>query len=407
MNDFHSWPTGSAPHSIGSARLKLPRCPEAGCGPSRIAYASFRNKLMVLRQKSTAYGLLAVLLLAELASSAAARNIQWSSYTWWVRTSQGGEQGPGPNIFSDSTQNVFVDGNGDLHLTIVKGPNNKWMAAEVDMNQSLGYGTYEWEVSSRYDQFASNTVGGLFTYLDPESVATQTGGVVGNGVADTPHEIDIEFTGAWGSANLYFTTHDPDVQSPSQNYYQGLNDNFTTHRFTWKPDSITWESYHGHVAGVAAPTNPITEERAGTRHGQAAKFVYTGPVVPQDLNEVPIINLWLSGENVSTAGPTDGQTQEMIVHSFTYTPLRNPGDFNADGEVDSLDYDFWRQEFGSTLASTADANGDGVVDAADYTIWRDNVSSGLGAVGQAISVPEHTTIVTFAFLIGTYSFFRW
>jgi len=323
---------------------------------------------------------------------ATARNINWSGYSWWVRTSQGNPQGPGPNIFSDSAQNVFVDAGGDLHLKIVKNASNKWTAAEVDLNQSLGYGTYEWEVSSRYDQLATNVVGGLFTYLSPESVANQTGGKVGNGIADTPHEIDIEFTRAWGSANLYFTTHDGDVPAPSKNYYQPLNGDFTTHRFEWKPNSIHWQSFHGHVIGVANPANPIVEQRPGANNGTLADYLYTGPVVPKDLNEIPIINLWMSGDNVSTIGPTDGQEQELIIHSFKFTPLPPPvpGDYDGDGEVGAADFQKWRSSFGSTLDLAADGSENGIIDAADYTIWRNNFQGEMSALFRTATIPLST-----------------
>lgn len=338
-------------------------------------------------------------------AGAAARNINWSGYSWWVRTSQGNPQGPGPNIFSDSTQNVFVDGDGNLHLKIVRAANGKWTAAEVDTNQSLGYGTYEWEVASRYDQYSPNVVGGLFTYLDPASVANQTGGRVGNGQPDTPHEIDIEFTGAWGNANLYFTTHDPDVPAPSKNYYQPLNGDYTTHRFTWVPDSITWESFHGHVAGVANPPNPIIDQRPGPNQGQPARHVYTGPVIPDHLNEITIMNLWMFGDNVSATGPTNGQPHELILSSFKYTPLPPdpvPGDFNADGEVDASDFQSWRDSFGSTVALAADGNNDGAVNAADFTVWRDNLSSKKSLLhaehGRSNLAPEASSLVALVWI---------
>jgi hypothetical protein len=316
-----------------------------------------------------------------------------------VRTSAGSLQGPGPNIFSDSSQNVFVDPNGDLHLKIIQGADGKWTASEIDMTQSLGCGTYEWEVSSRYDQFAKNAVGGLFTYLDPASVARQTGGVIGNGIADTPHEIDVEFTGAWGTGNLYFTTQDPDVQAPSKNLYQALTGDFTTHRFVWKVNSIDWASYNGHVAGVVDPPNPIVEQRSGPNLGKPATFHYVGPVVPRDLNEIPIINFWLSGDNVATAGPTNGQGQELIIHSFKYTPL--PGDYNGDGKVDSADYQQWRSSFGSTIALAADANHNGIVDAADYVAWRSiTIAGDLGGAANtsASNVPEPALVSMISWL---------
>lgn len=331
-----------------------------------------------------------------------AKVISWSGYDWWVRTSGGDPQGPGPNIFSNSQESVFVDTNGDLHLKIRQGNDGKWLASEINLNQSLGYGTYEWEVSSRYDLFANNAVGGLFTYLSPQSVASQTGGEVGNGIADTPHEIDVEFTKAWGSANLHLTTHDPDVPSPSENFFQQLNGNQTTHRFKWEPDRITWGSYNGHVAGVENPPYPIVEQRAGPNFGNPAEVVYEGPVIPQDLDEIVAINFWISSNNPSIDGPTGGAEQEMIIRSFTYTPIA--GDFNDDGKVDLSDYAIWSQSFGSTSELSADANNNGVVDASDYTIWRDNqngIGTGIASAQSELVVmnvpePHGLFLVTYA-----------
>src|SRR5688572_24833301 len=104
--------------------------------------------------------LLSLALCMCISAAASARTINWSGYNWWVRTSGNAPQGPGPNIFSDSAENVFVDANGNLHLKIRKGRDGKWLASEIDLNQSLSYGTYEWQVSSRYDLYPTNVVGG-------------------------------------------------------------------------------------------------------------------------------------------------------------------------------------------------------------------------------------------------------
>jgi hypothetical protein len=338
----------------------------------------------------------------QFAPAATARTIQWSGRTWHVRTSSGNPQGPGPNIFSDSTENVFVDQAGDLHLKIRKGPDNKWLASEVDLNQSLTYGTYEFEVSSRYDLFATNVVGGLFTYLSPESVASQTGGAVGNGIPDTPHEIDIEFTKAWSSGHLYYTTHDGDVPAPSVNFRQALAGDFTTHRFTWEPGRIIWESFHGHYAGVANPPFPIVDDRPGANAGKPARHIYTGPVVPKDLNEIPIINFWISATNAPVVGPTGGAEQEMIVHSFNFTPLADSADFDRDGDVDGADLLTWQRGLGVGTTNVAgDADYNGAVNAADLAVWTEQFGQQLGA-GIA-DVPEPAT----AALVTLGAFFLW
>jgi hypothetical protein len=77
------------------------------------------------------------------------------------------------------------------------------------------------------------------------------------------------------------------------------------------------------------------------------------------------------------------------------TPAR-PGDYNADGAVNELDYAVWRHDFGTQGELAADANSDGSVDAADYVLWRHYaVATGSGAsVPASLQVPESESIVT-------------
>ncbi|TWT50322.1 hypothetical protein Pla22_30640 [Rubripirellula amarantea] len=75
--------------------------------------------------------------------------------------------------FFDDKENVFVDDDVNLHLKITQRDDGRWSASEVSLTQSLGYGTYQWEVASRYDGLPSNVVVGLFTYISPQSVAEQ------------------------------------------------------------------------------------------------------------------------------------------------------------------------------------------------------------------------------------------
>ena len=57
------------------------------------------------------------------------RWLSFSGYDWWVKTSAG-LVGPGPNYFSDSTDNVWLDGQGQLHLRITNR-SNQWQCAEI------------------------------------------------------------------------------------------------------------------------------------------------------------------------------------------------------------------------------------------------------------------------------------
>ena len=91
--------------------------------------------------------------------------IHWSGYDWEVRTTDGGLEGPGPNVFSDSAHNVWVDRKGRLHLKITKS-RGRWLCAELMNAQSLGYGTYSWSLVSSVGRFDRNVVLGLFTWSD-------------------------------------------------------------------------------------------------------------------------------------------------------------------------------------------------------------------------------------------------
>src|SRR5699024_439597 len=68
------------------------------------------------------------------------RIISFSGFDWKVRSTKN-QVGPGPNYFSDSNENVFVDNDGQLHLKITE-KDNKWYCGSVEAVKSLGYGTY-------------------------------------------------------------------------------------------------------------------------------------------------------------------------------------------------------------------------------------------------------------------------
>jgi hypothetical protein len=75
------------------------------------------------------------------------------------------------------------------------------------------------------------------------------------------------------------------------------------------------------------------------------------------------------------------------------------GDYNGDGLVNSVDYNYWRGTLGSVNSLAADGSNNGVVDTADYVIWRKRVGSpGLGA---GVSVPEPRGSASIVSLIGT------
>jgi len=86
-----------------------------------------------------------------------------SGYRWNVKNIFGG---PGPNDFSDSIDNIWMDDVGQLHIRLTKKNNNKWNCIEIySQKTGWGYGKYDFDFeivsSGKIDE---NVVIGLFTY---------------------------------------------------------------------------------------------------------------------------------------------------------------------------------------------------------------------------------------------------
>jgi hypothetical protein len=87
------------------------------------------------------------------------------------------------------------------------------------------------------------------------------------------------------------------------------------------------------------------------------------------------------------------------------------GDFNADGNVDAVDYTVWRNTLGQSKPKGTDADHDysGIVDEADYLIWKENYgSTATGSGGLAsFEVPEPASAIMLLSLSLGMSLFRW
>lgn len=229
--------------------------------------------------------------LAGLAAAPAveAKTLVFAGMTWTVRPN--GQGGPRNNHWCES--NAFVDANGDLHLRITK-VKGKWCAAEVVSDLRLGYGTYQFQLKSRVDLLDRNVVLGLFNYPTSD---------VG---ADATNEIDIEFS-RWGDprADMLNYTAWPVVQSlgPSGNSFPlVLNGSASTHRFTWRPTYIRYQSTHGHYDDNRFPIADWTFAPA-----DYANRISRSPM--------PVhFNLWL------IAPPSDRKAVEVVISGFRYTP---------------------------------------------------------------------------------------
>ena len=213
--------------------------------------------------------------------------ISFSGYEWWVKASVH-PVGPGPNYFSDSTENVWVDEQGQLHLKITKR-NGKWHCAEVILKNSFGYGKYIFYLTGRIGRLNQNAVLGLFTWDDSP--------------AEFHREIDIEFS-RWGveaDSNAQYVVQPWDQSGNRHRWMMPELLDSSTHWFIWEPDSICFFSVKGHQ--YDPPFDSIIH-----------CWVYTGSNIPTEGNENPRINLWLFNGNA----PTDTAGLEVIITDFEY-----------------------------------------------------------------------------------------
>ena len=210
-------------------------------------------------------------------SAASARTITFAGREWTVRSNEGG---PGPNRWSDSTDSVWVDGDG-LHLK-VRNVDGAWYCAEVTSVLPTRHGMHRFHVASRVDLLDRNIVASPFLYKDDS------------------HEIDIEFS-KWRKAsgnNAQFVVQPYQTSGNIRRYEMTLKDKSSTHYFNWLPDSIHFRSFEGHHEEAPRPETVIQD------------WTYTGSDNPSESDVLRIhINLWL----INGAPPSDGQEAEFVV----------------------------------------------------------------------------------------------
>jgi hypothetical protein len=218
----------------------------------------------------------------------ATRIIPFAGRTWQVKFAPS-PAGPGPNYFSDDPNDVWVDGNGYLHLKIVNR-NGIWYSTEVICADTLQYGTYTITLGSQVDLLDKNVVLGFFTW---DTDAPQY----------NYREIDIEFS-RWGEAaaqNAQYVIQPWDIPGNRHRFYLNLPTTDSTHSIDWRPDQIQFNSRDGNGALL-----------------HSWSYTNTAYIPPPGAGNARI-NLWL----LNGAAPSDGQDVEVIIKSFEFTPA-NP-----------------------------------------------------------------------------------
>lgn len=244
-------------------------------------------------------------------------SLTFSGYLWTIKHSES-PLGPGPNPFSRGEDDVYVDGEGRLHLKIVQR-NNVWYSTEVVSDEVMGYGTYKWTITGDMKNIASNAVLGLFTW-DTENFETQANS-----------EVDVEFA-YWGNDSTEEATLQYSVQPvafgpyyPERTNRPKINGDLligtTTHEFTWTKDLISWRSYKGTISD---PGEEFASWSFDTNN--PARIKYEGgaqslPVVIPEPGEHTNarMNFWLASH--IEAFPTNRMEHEVIIDAFEYVPL--------------------------------------------------------------------------------------
>ena len=211
-----------------------------------------------------------------------ARIISFAGYDWVVEDSNDNTVGPGPNYFSSSEENVWVDSKGRLHLKIVER-NGEWHCSKVTLLNAHGYHKYVFYVDSCVDQLDRNVVAGLFAYENDEQ------------------EIDVEIS-RWGKENndnCQFAIQPSANEGNKVRFSLPLNNDCSTHFFNWQNNSIEFGSYLGESL------TPSEEDVVKT-------WIYTGKDIPASSSLRIKINLWL----FRGKSPADNQNNELVVKNF-------------------------------------------------------------------------------------------
>ncbi len=232
-------------------------------------------------------------------------DLQWNDFPGGVtlafadalwRVKGPGYYGPGPNVFCDDPECVWVDAQGRLHLTLANR-NGTWKSTEVVLADALGYGDYVVTTVGRLDLIDPAAVCGLFLW--------QYGPCWDDGFLwwNPYNEIDIEYS-RWGdpAADIgQFVAQPYDYPGNLERFDAAFaSGEVVSHAMRWLPDRVEYRVWRG---------DPTAESAATLIHA----WTYTGPHIPRPEQPRLHLNLW-------KRDGTPAGAQEVVVQDFTFVP---------------------------------------------------------------------------------------
>lgn len=203
-------------------------------------------------------------------------HLSWSGINWYVNDA--------------SESNTWVDSSGNLHMQLQK-IGDKWYGATLESPYTVKYGKFTWVASSPSLNLERGTSIGLMTY------------------ADDYHEIDIEIN-QWPGCDehLYLVNQPGSVEDHPDNVNYGilsdnphLNDKNIEYSIDWKPTSIL-------ISAIANDGTIISI------------WDYTNADAIPHVNSSVVMDILPLAR---TYYPASGNTAEIVLSNFTYTPFTN------------------------------------------------------------------------------------
>jgi hypothetical protein len=217
------------------------------------------------------------------------RSLRFSGYDWHVKLAPCLTINPGPCYYGDSTNQVWLDDTGRLHLRASYN-SNRWWSAEVISMRRFGYGRYVFFVDTSIDAVDANAVWGCFVYGDKP--------------CGTWREIDFEFT-RWGNTNdtnnAQFVVQPGDAPEHRERFRVAPTATNSTHVFVWDTDRVTFQTYAGHSTNSADLIHEWTSTNA----------------IPVPGDDTVRLNLYLADGKP----PVSGQPVEVVISRFEWQPL--------------------------------------------------------------------------------------